>query len=80
MRVLLANDVRRHQGVHLKVLKMPAARWHYSSQCKAPPYNLQVESFDVWGIDFMGPFQKSHDSEYILIAIDYVSKWVEALP
>jgi transposase InsO family protein len=28
----------------------------------------------------MGPFQKSHDSEYILIAIDYVLKWVEALP
>ena len=27
----------------------------------------------------MGPFQKSHDNEYILIAIDYVSKWVEAL-
>ena len=26
------------------------------------------------------PFQKSHDSEYILIAIDYMSKWVEALP
>jgi hypothetical protein len=43
-------------------------------------YNLQVEIFDVWGIDFMGPFQKSHDSKYILIAIDYVSKWVEALP
>ena len=28
----------------------------------------------------MGPFPKSHDSEYILIAVDYVSKWVEALP
>ena len=43
-------------------------------------YNLQIEIFDVWGIDFMMPFQKSNDSEYILIAIDYVSKWVEALP
>jgi hypothetical protein len=37
-------------------------------------YNLQVEIFDVWGIDFMGPFPKSHDSEYILVAVDYVSK------
>ena len=27
----------------------------------------------------MGPFQKSHDSKYILIAVDYVSKWVETL-
>jgi len=28
----------------------------------------------------MGPFLKSHDCEYILVAVDYVSKWVEALP
>ena len=42
--------------------------------------NLQVELFDVWGIDFMGPFPKSYDSEYILVAVDYVSKWVEAIP
>jgi hypothetical protein len=43
-------------------------------------YNLQIEIFDVWGIDFMGPFQKSQDYEYILVAIDYVSKWVDAMP
>jgi hypothetical protein len=43
-------------------------------------YNLQIEIFDVWGIDFMGPFQKSQDCECILIAIDYISKWVEELP
>ena len=43
-------------------------------------YNLQLEIFDVWGIDLMGPFQKSQDYEYILVAVDYVSKWVEALP
>jgi hypothetical protein len=42
--------------------------------------NLQVKLFDVWGIDFMGPFPKSKDVEYILVAMDYVSKWVEALP
>jgi len=28
----------------------------------------------------MGPFPKSHNCEYILVAVDYVSKWVEALP
>jgi hypothetical protein len=26
-------------------------------------YNLQIEIFDVWGIDFMGPFQKFQDYE-----------------
>ena len=42
--------------------------------------NLQVEIFDVWGVDFMGPFPMSEQCEYILLAVDYVSKWVEALP
>ncbi|XP_048618223.1 uncharacterized protein LOC106408152 [Brassica napus] len=35
--------------------------------------------FDVWGIDFMGPFPSSYGNEYILVAVDYVSKWVEAV-
>ncbi|XP_071921880.1 uncharacterized protein [Coffea arabica] len=37
-----------------------------------------VEIFDVWGIDFMGPFPTSFGFLYILLAVDYVSKWVEA--
>ncbi|XP_050890760.1 uncharacterized protein LOC127096204 [Lathyrus oleraceus] len=40
---------------------------------------LEVELFDVWGIDFMGPFPPSFGKHYILVAIDYVSKWVEAV-
>ncbi|GJV30765.1 reverse transcriptase domain-containing protein [Tanacetum coccineum] len=36
------------------------------------------EIFDVWGIDFMGPFPSSRGNKYILVAIDYLSKWVEA--
>jgi hypothetical protein len=28
----------------------------------------------------MGPFPKSKNYEYILVADDYVSKWVEAMP
>ncbi|KAM1255929.1 hypothetical protein ACFX2G_030704 [Malus domestica] len=39
---------------------------------------LNVEIFDVWGIDFMGHFPSSHGFLYILLAVDYVSKWVEA--
>ncbi|GJV86554.1 reverse transcriptase domain-containing protein [Tanacetum coccineum] len=34
--------------------------------------------FDVWGLDFMGPFPDSRVNKYILVAVDYVSKWVEA--
>ncbi|XP_078169730.1 uncharacterized protein LOC144564087 [Carex rostrata] len=40
---------------------------------------LEVEIFDVWGIDLMGPFPSSCGNEYILVAVDYVSKWVEAV-
>lgn len=40
---------------------------------------IEVEIFDLWGIDFMGPFPKSHGFEYILMAVEYVSKWVEAI-
>ncbi|RDX60335.1 Retrovirus-related Pol polyprotein, partial [Mucuna pruriens] len=41
---------------------------------------LFCEVFDVWGIDFMGPFPISNGYSYILFAIDYVSRWVEAIP
>ncbi|WZY86751.1 hypothetical protein YC2023_033135 [Brassica napus] len=40
---------------------------------------LEVEVFDCWGIDFMGPFPSSYGNKYILVAVDYVSKWVEAV-
>jgi hypothetical protein len=43
-------------------------------------YNLQIDLVDVCGIDFMGPFKNSHGYEYILVMVDYVSKWVEAMP
>ena len=39
---------------------------------------LVVQIFDVWGIDFMGPFPPSFGNMDILLAMDYVSKWVEA--
>ncbi|RDY13939.1 Pro-Pol polyprotein, partial [Mucuna pruriens] len=31
------------------------------------------------GIDFMGPFPVSNGYAYILLAVDYVSRWVEAI-
>ena len=41
--------------------------------------SLEVELFDVWGIDFIRPFPSSYGYKYILLAVDYVSKWVEAI-
>nr|XP_016508105.1 PREDICTED: uncharacterized protein LOC107825721 [Nicotiana tabacum] len=50
-----------------------------SRQYEMPMNPIQeVEVFDVWGIDFTGPFVSSYGNKYILVAVDYVSKWVEA--
>jgi len=40
---------------------------------------LEVKAFDYSGIDFIGPFPSSYSNEYILMAMDYVTKWVEAI-
>nr|GEW62465.1 reverse transcriptase domain-containing protein [Tanacetum cinerariifolium] len=50
------------------------------SQCDEMPQNsIQIcKIFDVWGIDFMGTFPSSRGNKYILVAVDYLSKWVKA--
>ncbi|GJR46010.1 reverse transcriptase domain-containing protein [Tanacetum coccineum] len=50
-----------------------------SQRDEMPQNSIQVcEIFDVWGIDFMGSFPSSRGNKYILVAVDYLSKWVEA--
>ena len=39
---------------------------------------LEVELFDMWGIDFMGPFPSLKENKYILEYVDNILKWVEA--
>nr|GEX32939.1 reverse transcriptase domain-containing protein [Tanacetum cinerariifolium] len=55
------------------------APWKISQRDEMPQNSIQTcEIFDVWGIDFMGPFPSSRGNKYILVAVDYLSKWVEA--
>ncbi|GJW24451.1 reverse transcriptase domain-containing protein [Tanacetum coccineum] len=50
-----------------------------SQKDEIPQNAIQVcEIFDVWGINFIGPFPSSRGNKYILVAVDYLSKWVEA--
>nr|GEX99493.1 reverse transcriptase domain-containing protein [Tanacetum cinerariifolium] len=50
-----------------------------SQRDEMPQNSIKVcKIFDVWGIDFMGPFLSLQGNKYILVAIDYLSKWVEA--
>nr|GEZ18635.1 reverse transcriptase domain-containing protein [Tanacetum cinerariifolium] len=54
-------------------------RVKFRKKDEMPQNSIQVcEIFDVWGIDFMGPFPSSKGNKYILVAVDYLSKWVEA--
>nr|GEW97351.1 reverse transcriptase domain-containing protein [Tanacetum cinerariifolium] len=50
-----------------------------SRQDEMPQNSIQVyKIFDFWGIDVMGPFPSSRENKYILVVIDYLSKWFEA--
>jgi len=51
------------------------------SQKNEMPLNfiLEVKLFHVWGINYIGPFPYSRGNKYILVAMDHVSMWVEAI-
>ncbi|GJT20243.1 reverse transcriptase domain-containing protein [Tanacetum coccineum] len=92
--VLGQRKMKHFQPIHYDSKTMIEAQIHYTttekemlavvqgkiSQRDEMPQNvIQVyEIFDVWGINFMGPFLSSHGNKYILVAVDYLSKWVEA--
>ena len=45
-----------------------------------PMMSIQFcEIFYAWGIDFTGPFVNSQGFEYILLVVDHVSRWIEAV-
>ncbi|GJU42329.1 reverse transcriptase domain-containing protein [Tanacetum coccineum] len=70
--ILKALPQRTHRGTLTRQGKI-------SQRDEMPQNSIQVcEIFDVWGIDFMGPFPSSRGNKYILVAVDYLSKWVEA--
>lgn len=40
---------------------------------------IEIKPFDYPGIDFMGPFPTSNSNVYILVCVDFITKWVEAI-
>nr|GEW04302.1 reverse transcriptase domain-containing protein [Tanacetum cinerariifolium] len=67
-----------HHGANLTAKKVFDSG-KISQRDEMPQNSIQIcEIFNVWGIDFMGPFPSSRGNKYILVAVDYLSKWVEA--
>jgi len=66
-RLVMSCDRCQRTGNIFKTYEMPQS------------WILEVELFDVRGIDFMGPFPCSNNTLCILIVVDYVSKWVEVI-
>jgi hypothetical protein len=72
-----------HEDTKIYVASCPECqRTGNISQRNSVPlkYNLEIDLFDVWEIDFMGPYKNSHGFEHILVMVDYISKWVEVMP
>ncbi|GJS63097.1 reverse transcriptase domain-containing protein [Tanacetum coccineum] len=66
-----------HHSASVTAKKVYQSGFYWPSVFKdANEYVCEV--FNVWGLDFMGPFPYSRGNKYILVAVDYVSKWVEA--
>ncbi|GJT69748.1 reverse transcriptase domain-containing protein [Tanacetum coccineum] len=68
-----------HRGTLWSQLYAKKDQGKISQRDEMPQNAIQVcEIFDLWGIDFMGPFPSSRGNKYILVAVDYLSKWVNA--
>ncbi|GKB97571.1 reverse transcriptase domain-containing protein [Tanacetum coccineum] len=66
-----------HHSANVTAKKVYVAGFYWPSVFKdANEYVCEV--FDVWGIDVMGPFPQFRGNKYILVDVDYVSKYVEA--
>ena len=78
--ILLANHVRGHQRLHSKMQKMPTAWRNYCTRCNAP--TKQPPDRTIWCMWHWlnGTILKVLQQQYILVVVDYVSKWVEAIP
>nr|GEY22279.1 reverse transcriptase domain-containing protein [Tanacetum cinerariifolium] len=67
-----------HHGANFTAKKVVDAG-KISKRDEMPQNVIHVcEIFDVWGIHLMGPFPSSLGNRYILVAVDYLAKWVEA--
>nr|GEW25403.1 reverse transcriptase domain-containing protein [Tanacetum cinerariifolium] len=68
-----------HYGQNVTAKKVPDSGFYWSTIIKEAHTLVRLCEHDKrQGIDFMVPFSKSYKFEYILVVVDYISKWAEA--
>ncbi|XP_070015255.1 uncharacterized protein [Nicotiana sylvestris] len=72
--ILDACQLSPYGGHHGGARTSSKSGWNFKKDEMPLTTILEVDIFDVWGIDFMGPFVSSCGNTYILVAVDYVSK------
>ncbi|KAL0444192.1 UNVERIFIED_CONTAM: hypothetical protein Slati_2141900 [Sesamum latifolium] len=79
--VLLANHEARCDSISKQVREVPKAFLSHTSASRTPHYDVVPCPFIQWGIDIVGPFPLAMGQrKFLLVAIDYFTKWVEAEP
>ncbi|KAL6339318.1 hypothetical protein AAG906_028041 [Vitis piasezkii] len=74
------NACGGHFSSQKKAMRVLQLGFCWPSLFKDAHTMCKIDLFYVWGINFMGPFPMSFGYSYILVGVDYVSKWVEAVP
>ncbi|KAK4385515.1 Transposon Tf2-12 polyprotein [Sesamum angolense] len=80
-RILLANNARdAHEVVKHCRACQERANVNHQPAALMRPFESPC-SFDQWGIDLVGPLpQAAGQRKFLIVAVDYFTKWVEAKP
>nr|GFA95101.1 reverse transcriptase domain-containing protein [Tanacetum cinerariifolium] len=77
--LVIVDPLGGHYGANYTVKKVFDLGFYWPSIYKdAFELMKRCDSCQRQGIDFMGPFPSSKGNKYILVVVDYLSKWVEA--
>ncbi|GJV31107.1 reverse transcriptase domain-containing protein [Tanacetum coccineum] len=80
-RILLANNACGCKKDDSGVSRLPDSQPHAKKPATKMAPIMSLWPFYIWGIDIAGPFSEgSGKVKFLIVAIDYFTKWIEAKP
>nr|GEW25057.1 reverse transcriptase domain-containing protein [Tanacetum cinerariifolium] len=81
--IFFKECIEDFQTLKKKLIEAPilvAPDWDlpFELMCDASDFATGKNFVTGWDIDFIGPFPSSRGNKYILVVVNYLSKWVEA--